>query len=409
MPLPAISIDDFFPIIRQTILDTYKVDSFLMRAPYSGFERLDMGLRKMVWGTYSTAAPIFSLPNDPDASPYQIIVLESVLGFYNMIIELTDEAEPDIIAFMPFRLEPVTMAALGRIIKENGIPTHYTGSLYQIYSAMPVLSIDAFINTLQHLITAFLPDFVNSHVEYVNYRSEVHEITASEDRVDKFFADFIVNCSGRVKECMSAITSGSLASATASLKSLLDFTAAFSTSNMSQLKEELKSLNVHISAHMYETSVHPYYTFRQMQAFQAKIEDTNSYQELQHLPFDMVRKYSLLAKNYSYEKYSYLIRNVINYVDQHLAGDLSLSVLAKEFEKNASYLSNEFKKEVGDTLTNYIVKQRIQTALRYFNTTSMSVSDVAVAVGFSDFGYFSKQFKKHVGISPSNYKKMLSK
>lgn len=59
----------------------------------------------------------------------------------------------------------------------------------------------------------------------------------------------------------------------------------------------------------------------------------------------MVRKYSLLAKNYSYEKYSYLVRNVINYIDQHLAGDLSLSLLAKEFEKNASYLSNEFKKK----------------------------------------------------------------
>ena len=409
MPLPAIPIDDFFPVIRQTILDTYKVDSFLMRAPYTEFERLDMGLRKMVWGTYSTTSPIFTLPDDPNASPYQIIVLESVLGFYNIVIELTDDAEPDSIAFMPFRLEPISVAAMGRIMKENGIPTHYTSSLYQIYSAMPVLSLNDFVTTLQHLFTAFIPAFSSSHVEYVNYRTEVHEVTASEDRIDKFFADFIVNCNLRVKECMNAITSGNQAAATAKLKSLLDFTAAVSSPNIAKLKEELLCLNVHISAHMYETSVHPYYTFRQMQAFQNKIEDTNSYQELQHLPFDMVRKYSLLAKNYSYEKYSYLVRNVINYIDQHLAGDLSLSLLAKEFEKNASYLSNEFKKEVGDTLTNYIVKQRIQTALRYFNTTGMSVSDVAVAVGFSDFGYFSKQFKKHVGISPSNYKKMLSK
>lgn len=67
MPLPAIPIDDFFPVIRQTILDTYKVDSFLMRAPYTEFERLDMGLRKMVWGTYSTTSPIFTPADDPNA------------------------------------------------------------------------------------------------------------------------------------------------------------------------------------------------------------------------------------------------------------------------------------------------------------------------------------------------------
>ena len=53
MALPYISVEDCFPVIRQTILDAYKVDSFLMHYPYSDLERLDMGLRKMVWGTYS--------------------------------------------------------------------------------------------------------------------------------------------------------------------------------------------------------------------------------------------------------------------------------------------------------------------------------------------------------------------
>ena len=41
--------------------------------------------------------------------------------------------------------------------------------------------------------------------------------------------------------------------------------------------------------------------------------------------------------------------------------------------------------------------------------TNMRVADVADAVGISDFGYFSKLFKKHVGVSPREYKKMLDK
>lgn len=96
-------------------------------------------------------------------------------------------------------------------------------------------------------------------------------------------------------------------------------------------------------------------------------------QELQHLPYEMVRKYCLLVKNFTYDNYSYLIRSVVNYINQHLSSELSLATLASEFGKNASYLSSEFKKEVGDTLTTYINKHRILASLRYFNTTDMSV------------------------------------
>ena len=99
----------------------------------------------------------------------------------------------------------------------------------------------------------------------------------------------------------------------------------------------------------------------------------------------------------------------INYIEQHLSGELTLSVIAEEFGKNPSYLSTTFRKEIGDTLTNYVSRQRIQASLRYFNTTTLSVAEVASAVGIPDFGYFSKLFRRYVGVSPREYKKMLDK
>ena len=60
MALPYISVEDCFPVIRQTILDAYKVDSFLMHYPYSDLERLDMGFAK--WsGEPTPQTPPFSL------------------------------------------------------------------------------------------------------------------------------------------------------------------------------------------------------------------------------------------------------------------------------------------------------------------------------------------------------------
>ena len=113
-------------------------------------------------------------------------------------------------------------------------------------------------------------------------------------------------------------------------------------------------------------------------------------------------------KNFTYDNYSYLIRSVVNYINQHLSSELSLATLAAEFDKNASYLSNEFKKEVGDTLTTYINKHRILASLRYFNTTDMSVAKYQRR-RLHHMGYFSRLFRKYVGQSPREYKKMLDK
>lgn len=118
MAFENISTDDFFPLFKQTLADSFKVDSFFMHAPYHDFEKMDMGLRRMVWGEYSTNSPIFSIAED---SPYRIVVLESTLGFYNMIISLTADEEPDLIGIMPFRTEPINQANINRIMKVNGI------------------------------------------------------------------------------------------------------------------------------------------------------------------------------------------------------------------------------------------------------------------------------------------------
>lgn len=407
MALPHISVEDCFPIVRQTILDTYKIDSFLMNYPYSDLERLDMGLRKMVWGTYSTNSAIFSLSPEQDA--WQIIILKSVLGFYNLIITVTNEEHPTMFGFMPFRTEPATLPVISRIMRENGIPLQYTADMQQFYYTLPVVEMQSLITTLQHLITAFIPEFANSHIEHVNYTSEQHKIDFNEERLHKFASDYLAAITEHLTLCGDAVASGNQALASERLKVLLDSALSFTDTPLSPLRERLAYLNAFLSTKLLDTQVHPSYIFNQLYTFQLRIYETTQMSELQHLPYEMVRKYCQLVKNFTYDNYSYLIRSVVNYINQHLSSELSLATLASEFGKNASYLSSEFKKEVGDTLTTYINKHRILASLRYFNTTDMSVAEVSVAVGYTDMGYFSRLFRKYVGQSPREYKKMLDK
>lgn len=72
------------------------------------------------------------------------------------------------------------------------------------------------------------------------------------------------------------------------------------------------------------------------------------------MPYEICRKYCLLVRNYSYSDYSYLIRNVMNYITLHIAEDLSLTAIADYFHKNPSYLSGQFQPESrGESLRLY--------------------------------------------------------
>ena len=71
---------------------------------------------------------------------------------------------------------------------------------------------------------------------------------------------------------------------------------------------------------------------------------------------------------------------------------------------NASYLSNIFKKEKGCSLSKYLTQTRLEQAKKYLTEyPDKTLIEIAESIGYSDVYYFSKNFKKYYGISPSKY------
>lgn len=99
-----------------------------------------------------------------------------------------------------------------------------------------------------------------------------------------------------------------------------------------------------------------------------------------------------------------LIPEIKDYIEQNCQNDLSLSVIADEFALSPKYLSNIFKKFTGTNISHYINITRISRARTMLEQTDISVQDVSYLCGFSDCSYFTKVFKKHTGLSPSEYK-----
>jgi YesN/AraC family two-component response regulator len=101
-------------------------------------------------------------------------------------------------------------------------------------------------------------------------------------------------------------------------------------------------------------------------------------------------------------------RRLLVHIGEHYQQELSLSELAEKFHLNPTYCSELFRKITRKTYSEYLSGLRIEQARRFLDSTTMALEDIAYRVGFSDYYYFSKVFKKITGLPPLRYRKKKS-
>ena len=99
------------------------------------------------------------------------------------------------------------------------------------------------------------------------------------------------------------------------------------------------------------------------------------------------------------------ITGITRYLQEHLAEEISLSVLAEQFHLNPQYISQLFKSEIGVNFLAYLTNIRMEKAKKLLLSTSLSIAEVAEQSGYGDYRVFTKAFKKSEGITPSQYRR----
>ena len=103
------------------------------------------------------------------------------------------------------------------------------------------------------------------------------------------------------------------------------------------------------------------------------------------------------------------IRDAQKYLQNHFNETVRLEDVAEMLGFNSAYFSTLFKKETGNTFSEYLIKLRISRARNLLTDTSDPVADVAEQAGYADLKYFSKLFKRETGLTPSEYRKLYQK
>lgn len=129
-----------------------------------------------------------------------------------------------------------------------------------------------------------------------------------------------------------------------------------------------------------------------LKVMEAFIETYRSY-----LLYTLQESASVMPKSY------HKVQRLLEYLNSEYAVKITSGDIEEISGSNFDYINRIFKKMTNQTIFAYLNTVRINHAMELITTTNMKMSEVGQSVGFTDLYYFSKVFKKAVGVSPSNY------
>jgi AraC-like DNA-binding protein len=100
-----------------------------------------------------------------------------------------------------------------------------------------------------------------------------------------------------------------------------------------------------------------------------------------------------------------LYKRVSLYIQYSYKTPITPKSIAERFFINQSYLSRHFKANMGETLTDYINRTRLESSKLLIKNSDLPISVIALNVGYTDANYFIKLFKSRFGMTPSEYRR----
>ena len=132
-------------------------------------------------------------------------------------------------------------------------------------------------------------------------------------------------------------------------------------------------------------------------------------EEMQTLRSWFVDKMRAASRNVSTkasEKSQGAVEAARAYIQNNYSRDISLDEVSQTVNISPYYFSKIFKEDVGEGFVEYLTRIRMDRARELLTTTEYSMKEICSMVGYADPNYFSRSFKKNVGVTPTEYKQL---
>lgn len=164
-------------------------------------------------------------------------------------------------------------------------------------------------------------------------------------------------------------------------------------------------LNTQLRHAMENAGIHPFQVDRLSNEIGLEIEQLKNTKQLPGFFQSVIRRYCRLVQEYAYPDLKPLTHLAVTYIKEHLTDNLTVKDTAKALTVNANYLSTLFHWDMGMTFIDFVNKERTQQAAALLHHTNLQIQQIASTVGYNNTSYFTKQFLRFHGITPSHYRR----
>lgn len=352
----------------------------------------------------------------PEVKTATIYRFRDPFGCRYLYLPLPDLPANAILVIGPYLSERPTKHQIMEWSENKGISPAQQTQLESYYENLPVLPDNSHLFVLLDTFAERLWGANDYTMEDIEQQSSsalslLAEKNASSDEEDTLWR--IKNVEQRYafeNELMLAISKGQLHKVDVLLTS---FSSLFFEQRVADPVRNAKNyciiMNTLLRKAAERGGVHPMYLDSTSSSYAIKIEQVHSLEAILPLMTEMFRSYCRLVRKHSLKDYSPPVQKALTYIDANLAGSLSLRTLAETLNVSSGYLSTLFKKETGQTLTEYINRRRINHATHLLESTRLQVQTVAQHCGIVDVQYFSRIFKRIIGMTPKEYRDSLNR
>ena len=299
----------------------------------------------------------------------------------------------------------LTTDAKKRITTELGLRGKQATALYGKLEAIPIMQLTVFIQQL-----SFLNYIINEDETVLsNYSEEMISISArqapvhfySENHNTEEFEAHMLNCIEHGKlEVLSALLEA------AAINQYT--TGIISSDTLRSQKNILVTSTVLACRAAVRGGLNYDLALSISDKYLQQIEGVYTFDDFYHLWKQMLLDYTTRTANLRlHADASELVRSAARIISGQMYQKISVEQLAQDLNVSRSYLSHQFKRETGWSLTDFIAQQKIDEAVRLMQTTNMTLAEIAYQLAFSSQSYFHATFKKITGVNPGKYSRRL--
>ena len=370
--------------------------------PFEGLEEFDYGLRRSLdpqfdWQEFGQLL----LDSTPEKT---LLLVEGTFELHFALFRIPDEKNT-VFLIGPWTVGPRTQSArkwVRRYLGEAG-----EAAVQEYYNGVKILEASDFYGALRVVVDTmfgctvpvqelkeFLPFQFHPDTRYFHepeFQKEI-PVTMLEQRYES------------ENRILDAVARGDEEAAIEAMHQHSRFTyGGRFEGTLYQQKNKMIVLNTLLRKAIEPSKVHPYYIDAISSKYSRIIEEANEVPN--EMMWQMTRDYCAYVRRYSLKEYSPAVQKVMNYVNLNVAEPLTLESLAAMCFISPSYLSALFKQETGSTLIDYINTQRVNRAAQLLVQNNHTIAAVAEEVGILDVNYFTKIFKKTLGVTPTRYRR----